>query len=327
MISRVADACFWFGRYIERAETTARLLYITRHLALDAELPPEQCWYPVVVVSGEEAAFRAQYPTLDADMGDSVEHHLTWEEQNFSSIVRAIGAARENARSIREVISLEVWEATNELYLWLQSLEARALYDSQRYAFYKHIRSGCRLIAGLLRSTMLHEAPLNFIWLGMLLERAGWTARVLDVHHHVLTRHEAEADVTQAALWLAVLRACSGMEPFLKRHGTAITRDAVASFLLFDGAFPKSVIYCVREARTRFAVIRPPGEPDLPGRLAMARLAALDGWLTTEARRGEGYQVHRHCTHVVNELAAIGSGIGEELFGYAPTVSLGEQTQ
>lgn len=326
MISRVADACFWLGRYMERAETTARLLYITRHLALDAELNARQCWFPIVIVSGEELAFTEKYGEAGDDIGDAVEHHLTWEEENYSSIVRSVGAARENARSIREVLSLEVWEAINELYLWLHSEDARAEYDAMRYGFYKRIRSGCRLVAGLLRSTMLHEAPLNFIWLGMLLERGGQTARVLDVHHHALSQHDDAHAITEAALWLAVLRACSGMEPFLKRHRSSITGDAVASFLLFDVAFPKSVLYCIRESRGRFAVIRPPGEPDLPGRNAMARLAALDGWMTAASRRVEGHDVHGSCIHIVNELAKICAAMGAELFNYGP-MPVGDSAQ
>jgi uncharacterized alpha-E superfamily protein len=318
MISRVADACFWLGRYLERSEATARLLYITRHLALDAELDPAQCWLPVTVVTGEADAFAARHPVPPADVGDAVEQHLTWEPTTASAIAQSVAAARENARSIREVISLEVWEAVNELYLWIGSDEARATYATTRHAFYKHVRAGCRLTAGLLRSTMLHEAPLNFIWLGMLLERGGWTARVLDVQHHVLRARPGAPELTEAALWLGVLRACSGMEPFLKRHRGTITGDAVAQFLLFDATFPTSVTYCVREARGRFAVIRPPGEPDLPGRATMARLAALDGWLTQAARHAVVHDPHPLCTHIVGELAAIGSGLGAELFGSGP---------
>ncbi|MCU0649432.1 MAG: alpha-E domain-containing protein [Gemmatimonadaceae bacterium] len=274
----------------------------------------------MVIVSGEEAAFAARHGDGGEDVGHLVEQHLTWETSNLSSIRRTVTAARENARSIREVISLEVWEAINELYLWLGSDDAHDAYITTRYAFYKRIRSGVRLVAGLLRSTMLHEAPLNFIWLGMLLERGGQTARVLDVHHHVLTERERTHEVAEAALWLAVLRACSGMEPFLKRRHGAITGDAVTAFLLFDVAFPQSVIYCVREARRRFAVIRPPGEPDLPGFATMTRLSMLDGWITSSAPTRAAANVHAYCTHVVQELQAICAGLGAELFGYAPVV-------
>jgi uncharacterized alpha-E superfamily protein len=317
MISRVADACFWLGRYLERAEATARLLYVTRHLSLDAELEPAQCWWPVVIVCGEEPHFVEQFGGLVSNegAGEQVELYMTWDEANFSSIRSSVHAARENARSIREVISLEVWESLNELYLWLGSDAARAEYEGARYSFYRHIRQYCQLTTGLMRSTMLHDLPLNFIWLGMLLERGGQTARVVDVHHHALTTRERTREVFEAALWLSLLRACSGMEPFLKRHRSRVTGDAVATFLIFEPLFPKSIAYSVHEAWTRFTVIRPPEEPSLPGGETLVRLAALDRWVNERSADGTLGDVHALCTHVVDEIAAICTGLSRELFG------------
>ncbi len=102
MISRVADHCFWLGRYVERAESTARLLQVTRSLAFDAELPPLHCWRPLVIVSG-------QYPELSAKMGadaagngEAVQRYMTWAPENPVSIRNSIRAAREGgARSAR----------------------------------------------------------------------------------------------------------------------------------------------------------------------------------------------------------------------------------
>jgi uncharacterized alpha-E superfamily protein len=319
MISRVADCCFWFGRYLERTEATARLLHITRNLSLDGALAPRQCWMPVVIVSGEESGFVAKYGADVSDdvVGQRVEQYMTWDPDNFVSIQASVAAARENARSIREVLSLEVWEAVNEMYLWLGSDVARAEYHNARYSFYKRLRQGCQLITGLLRSTMLHELPLNFIWLGMLLERGSQTARVVDVHHHVLTARERTHQVVETALWLSLLRACSAYEPFTKRNRGRVTGDAVAGFLIFEPLFPKSIAYSVHEARCRFAVIRPPEQTDLPGGLTQARLQALDRWVSERAEQGTGGDIHELLTHVVDEIAAICTGLGRELFGQA----------
>ena len=191
MISRVADHCFWFGRYVERAESTARLLATTHNLALDAELDPEACWRPVVVVAGEEERYGGAYGD-----GDRVESFLCWDEDNGVSIRRSVAGARWNARSIREVVSLEAWETINELHLWLGSEAARAQWAGHRHDFYRQVRSSTQLCLGLLRSTMLHDTVLDFMWLGVLLERVGQTARLLDVHHHAFGDSQSEVSRT-----------------------------------------------------------------------------------------------------------------------------------
>ena len=239
MISRVADHCFWLGRYLERTEATARLLSVTRNLSLDGNLTPMQCWLPVLIVSGEEPRFVARFGAEEAGRGEAVERDMTWSDENPASLRRSIGAARENARSIREVISLEVWEAINELYLWMNGRGGQGEYGFERHDFYRHIRLSSQLVSGLLRSTMLHEPPLNFIRLGKLLERASQTARVVDVHHHALTLVERSHQVVETALWLSLLRVCSGFEPFMKKSQGRVTGDAVADFLVFEPRFPK----------------------------------------------------------------------------------------
>jgi len=333
MISRVAESCFWFGRYLERVEATTRLLYVTRHLSMDAELPARQCWLPVIIVIGEEPKFidRTTEHRAHATSGEQVERYMTWDQDNLSSIRNCVGAARENARSIREVISLEVWEAVNELYLWLSSAEARAEYDGNRYSFYRRIRYWCQLSAGLMRSTMLHDLPLNFIWLGTLLERAGQTARVVDVQHHALTLRELtlreqNQEVIETALWLSLLRACSGMEPFMKRNRGPVSGDAVASFLSFEAVFPKSIAYCIQEARSRFEVIRPPLEQSLPGEVIHRQLCELDEWMRAQAADPEAMDVHSRLTHVVDAVAQICEGLGQELF-WQKGISDEEQSQ
>ena len=124
MIARAADQCFWFGRYVERTESTARVLQVTGTLALDAELPPRRCWHPVVIVSGQEADYVARFGPLALGDAEVVQRYLALDAENPVSLRRSIAAARENARSIREVISLDVWQVINELHVLLLSDEA-----------------------------------------------------------------------------------------------------------------------------------------------------------------------------------------------------------
>lgn len=328
MISRVADHCFWFGRYIERAEATSRMLAATVSLALDAELPPSQVWGPVVVVSGEESRFRVRIghsedrPDDDHPAwgdGELVQRFMVWDEDSGVSLARSIQGMRWNARSIREVLSHEAWEAVNELHLWMQGDVAPATYAQHREAFYQHIRRGTQLALGLLRSTMLHDEPLDFVWLGVLLERVNQTARMLDVHHHAFTQMSRRHEVVETALWLSLLRALSGSEAYLKRAAGRISSEGVARFLVSEPAFPRSIAYCVHSAYSRLCDIRPPEAHDLPGGVALERLRVLDTWVG--ARRAEslaGAGVHDLLTHVVDEVHEICETLGRELLGAAP---------
>ncbi len=326
MISRVADHCFWFGRYVERSEALARMLAATGSLALDAELPPAQVWRPIVVVSGEEAEF-AKRIAKDDDAhpawgdGEVVQRFMVWDEDNGVSLTRAVTGARWNARSIREVLSGETWEAVNELHLWIQSDLAQAMFTNQRETFYQHVRRATQLTLGLLRSTMLHDEPLDFVWLGVLLERLNQTARMLDVHHHAFTviampQATTGSAIVETALWLSLLRGLSGSEGYLKRAAGRVSSEGVARFLISEPAFPRSIAYCVHSAYQRLCEIRPPDRHELPGGAALEQLRVLDAWVA--ARKSEpvtGAAVHDLLTHVVDEVHEICGTLGRELLG------------
>ncbi|WP_437965957.1 alpha-E domain-containing protein [Sorangium sp. So ce260] len=334
MISRVADHCFWFGRYLERTESVARILAVTQNLALDAELAPQQCWLPVIIVAGQKGHFAAEHGEDAAADGELVQRYMSFDEDNPTSLRSSSSAARFNARSIREVVSLEAWETANELHLWMNSEEALEEFRSSRYAFYRRVRQLTQLCLGLTQSTMLHDTPLDFIWLGVLLERVGQTARTLDVQHHALTNLEQPAPdrsgqaqgsvprrhrVVETALWLSLLRVCSGFEPFMKLNQGQVNPQAVAQFLLFEPRFPRSIRHCVHAAFARLCEIRPPDSATLPGGESLERLHLLHQWVADRASEAfDPLSVHAALTHVVDETATICDGIGRELLGYGP---------
>ena len=278
MIARVADHCFWLGRHIERTESTARVLHVTGALALDAELPSVRCWHPVIIVAGQERDFVKRYGAGALGDAEIVQRYLVSDDDNPVSLRRSVESARENARSIREVVSLEVWQTVNELHVFLGSDEAEAMYLHDRDALYVRVQAATQLALGLLRSTMLHDAPLDYIWLGVLLERVSQTARLLDVEHHALLA-EVPHPILETALWLSLLRACSGSEAVMKRNHGKVTGAAVAAFLILEPRFPRSVMYCARSARERLAAICGGDGDGLLGSRALARLAALEHWL------------------------------------------------
>jgi uncharacterized alpha-E superfamily protein len=176
---------------------------------------------------------------------------------------------------------------------------------------------------------MLHDTPLDFIWLGVMLERVGQTARVLDVHHHAFTNLPRRQEVIETALWLSLLRACSGYEPFMKRNQGKVNGDAVARFLIFERDFPRSLRFCLDRASELWSNIRPDDQPGLPGAATAARLGALAAWLrerSTGAVLHNG-EIHALLTHVVDETAAVCIGLSGELFGYGPSVETMRQSQ
>jgi uncharacterized alpha-E superfamily protein len=335
MISRVADHCFWLGRYLERAESTARLLQVTAALALDAELTPEQCWTPIIITAGEQWRFPVLYGDQAMGQGEEVQRYLTFDARVPVSLVRSVGAARENARSIREVISLEAWEALNALHLYVQGPRARADYDEERDKFFKKVRKEVQLCVSLLRASMLHDHPLHFVWLGVHLERVGQTARILDVHHHAFlhsTPAREDTQVVQVSLWLSLLKACYGFEAFMKSHRGAVTAHAVASFLIFEGRFPRSVRHGLREAHEMVDALRPPSVQ--VGKLKTAALLGqLEAWLEERhVKNGlDADAVHQLLTRVVDEAQALCDLVQEELIhassGPAVTASASSQRQ
>lgn len=322
MISRVADHCFWFGRYLERAESAARVLNVTRELALDGDFKPRQCWQPLLIVCGEEPAFNRRFGATMAADGEAVQEYLAWDEQNLSSLRRIVGAGRENARAMRDLLPLEVWEICNELYLWLGSDSSRGAFAGERHDFYRVIRHQVQLMLGLMRGAMLHDGPLDFIWLGVMLERLGQTARMLDMHHHILhsltpaQSHQA----VETALWLSLMRACSAHEPFLRQYQGRVSAQAAATFLILESRFPRSVRYCAHVSYERLCDIRSPSERDLPGQRSLERLHALDEWIAqVHPSRLATPEIHTILTHVVDEVAASSNLIQQEFLGGLPT--------
>ena len=329
MISRVADHCFWFGRYVERAEATARMLDATLRLSLDGELSAEHIWRPLIVVAGEEQRYTAAVDRpsdkLWADR-DVVARYLTWNRDCGTALINSVHSARWNAQAIRDVLSSEVWEATNDLYLYARDPATEQQWRQAPTAVYQQVRNKTQLTLGLLRSTMLHDEAMDFMWLGVLLERVSQTARLLDVHHHTLVHVDGDSPVIKTAVWSALLQSLSGTEAFMKRNAGRVTADGVAGFLIFEAQFPRSVAYCISSALSRLSEIRPPHEEHLPGGASLMRLSALNAWLNAQHRLAmPDIDVHALLTRVVEAVHAICDDLAAELLGAGAVSDLTEQ--
>jgi uncharacterized alpha-E superfamily protein len=174
---------------------------------------------------------------------------------------------------------------------------------------------------------MLHDEPMDFLWLGVQLERIGQTARILDMHHHILGAADAPQTLLQTALWLSLLRACSGFEAFMRREQGRVSREAAVSFLLFEARFPRSLRYCVRSALAlsrRLDDVNPGGKGAVTA--ARIRLDALDRWLDTQEAKDIPLTVHALLTHVVDEASAACQELQAGVEG-ATTVAVRSQKQ
>jgi uncharacterized alpha-E superfamily protein len=246
---------------------------------------------------------------------ESVQDYLTWETSNLASIACSIAAARENARNIREVISAEAWERINFYYLWMQSAQARTLYNIDRSAFYSRIKRINQLIMGISEGTMSHGEAWEFFQLGKYLERSCQTARILDVKYHILlpTPEQIGTPVDNAH-WVAILMSCSGYEPFHKQRPGADPGLAVADFLIFDSIFPRSVRFCLAKCRAAAYAIsgRPPGlasneaEHALDGLVDWLNLIRIDDFVEAG--------LHEALTSVINRIHGIGEAIHRTYF-------------
>jgi uncharacterized alpha-E superfamily protein len=313
LISRVADSCFWLTRYLERVDTWSRLLDITSSFSLDVDLEGAGRWRPLVIVVGQEEDFLERYGDDEIENGELVQDYLVWDDEHPFSLYSSARAARENARTIREVMSVEVWEAVNESWLWLNSASARRLFERERGAFYERLSSQCMMFHGICYSTMLHEDPFTFMKLGRAIERVGLTARILDVRHHALEEHaEREESPADAAQWLAILRSCSASEPFFKRATNVLSGLAVAQFMLFDRTFPRSVLHNLDRARGLLLRLRESDGPD----------HASPSWEALERLRGSLLQMdiedvlklglHETLTWIVDDTARLCDAIRDE---------------
>lgn len=238
MLSRAADAAYWMCRYVERAESTASLLDVNLQLVLDLPSGLTEDWAPLLWTLGSEPLYREHFgePRREAALS-----FLLFDAENLSSILSCLHAARENARSIREHISPEMWEGLNRAYLGVRA--ASALELTAPHELFAGIRTLSHLFAGDMDAMMSHGEGWHFGRIGRFLERADQTSRILGFPPPA---SEVGAAVP-AAHWTAVLAAAGAFEMYRRRHGT-ILPDRVADFLILDRELPRSIRHAVGEA-------------------------------------------------------------------------------
>ena len=242
MLSRVAESLLWMGRYVERAENTARILDVNFRLGLDTGAEADDdAWAPLVsLVPQTWALFEDRYEAISPER---VCHFLTFDSDNPESILSSVTTARENARSCRESISSEMWEVLNTLYLTITDADATHAWTTSPQAFYRQVLDGSQHMQGTTDATLPRDDGWYLIQVGKFLERADSATRILDAKRKLLVPPE-DTPVDTMNL-VALLRSCSAYEAYRRQPAARIDPRGVARFLLLDRYFPRSVRFCI----------------------------------------------------------------------------------
>jgi len=239
MLSRIAESLFWIGRYIERADGTARLLDV--HLQLLLEDP----WVD------EDTACRSLMKVIgsNAEHGEPLNRQtlltlLAVDRTDPSSIASALGSARENARRVREIVSTELWECLNTT----RSRMPRKVSPDRAHDFFGWVRERSALAVGIVESSTSRDEAWIFFTLGRSLERIDMTARLL-----------ATSELTAASgpSWTTILRSCGAYEAYLRTYRGVPSATSAAEFLLLDRIFPRSVTFAIARAEKCLADLAP----------------------------------------------------------------------
>jgi uncharacterized alpha-E superfamily protein len=256
MLSRIAEGLFWIGRYVERAEDTARILDVHIHHLLEAPATSEaELCQSLLAIMGlaDPGPHPGRAVTTTARQATG---RLAFDRTNPSSIVSSLISARGNALSVSEAISSEMWEALNVTYHALPSQLEMGQWATP-YAFFRFVRERAAIVAGLTDSTMSRDDAWRFLVLGRSLERVDMLARLLATE---------VAGGGPAADWVILLRSCSAHEAFLRTYRREPDPLLAAEFLLLDRLFPRSVFCALSAAEERLAELDPvsgrAGTPD-----------------------------------------------------------------
>jgi uncharacterized alpha-E superfamily protein len=316
MLARVAESIYWMSRYVERAENVARFIEVNLNLMLDLPFGAAQQWQPLVATTGDAAEFAKRYATASQH---NVIEFLMFDQENVNSIRSSLRAARDNARSVREVISSDMWEQLNEFYLRVNAAAADPRSRNDPQDLLRSVRRSGHLFTGVTDATMTHNEGWNFCRLGRMLERADKTSRILDVKYFLLLPAASDVGTTSDDIqWAAVLRSASAFEMYRKSHGR-ILPDRIVEFLLLEKEFPRAIYYCLAHARSSLHAIS--GTPTAmfrhPVERVLGELCSELAYAKVETIITAG--LHQYLDRLQTKMNDVGTGIAAAFFATRTT--------
>ncbi|MBS0263245.1 MAG: alpha-E domain-containing protein [Planctomycetes bacterium] len=322
MLSRVANSVYWMNRYSERAENVARFLDVNINLTLDLGDTMKEQWGPLVDTTGDRPAFEKKY---GAPTRENVWEFLTFDLDNPNSIVSCLRAARENARSIREIIPTEMWEELNKSYWMVRGADTASALDKP-HDFLGQIKISSQLLIGMTDSAMSRGEAWHFAHLGRLLERADKTSRILDVKYFILLPSTSEVGTPLDLIqWSALLKSASAFQMYHRSRGR-ISPSQVADFLILDREFPRAMHFCLIHAENSIHTITgsPVGQGNTPAEQQISLLGSQFDFAYIQDIIEEG--LHEFGDRFQTRLNAVDDAVFQTFFAARP-VELVEQGQ
>jgi uncharacterized alpha-E superfamily protein len=246
MLARAAENLYWMARYLERAENTARLINSTTDVLLDLPHGATLGWDTLIKAVGLDKSFGKLYTQANED---SIMRFMIEDEHNPSSILSCVKYARENTRTLRELLPEELWERINSLYLYLREQAHQATSSRRdRYVVLHDVIAQRHAIVGLISGVMAHDLAYQFIRIGRNIERADMTTRILDIHFAVSLPEDMPLyEVSVERLWMSTLKALSAYQTYRRLKAVHVKSTDVIDFLINDERFPRSLKYCLNE--------------------------------------------------------------------------------
>jgi uncharacterized alpha-E superfamily protein len=313
MLSRTADHLFWMARYMERAENTARMLdvnYQTALLPQSADMA-QRGWQGLLSISELTQSFSQKYKEATAR---NVMEFMVRDENNSSSILACVRAARENARAVRGALTTEVWETQNQTWLEFNRLLKEGAFERDPGTFFEWVKFRSHLSRGVTVGTMLQDEALHFLRIGTFLERADNTARLLDVKFHALAgdyfgaNNVKEIHEVDFYHWSAILRSVSGFEIYRKVYRNVIRPELVAELLILRPDMPRSLAACMNEVVANLNYVANQGSGDTLRRAGRLRSDLQYGRIDEILATG----LHAYLTQFLDRVNDLGAGISRD---------------
>lgn len=321
MLSRTADNLFWMCRYTERAENTARMLDVNLQMSLlpqDAQTR-EGSWNAVLRISELQRLYHAKHDVVSPQ---DVLQYMVRDAENPSSIYSCMRAARENARAVRGSLTTEVWETYNTTWLELLKHLHTGLLERNPGEFFEWVKFRSHLARGVTIGTMLEDEALYFLRIGMHLERADNTARMLDVKFHERDgngtpqqqqdgRGEGNAPgalQSEFYRWSALLSSVSGLEIYRKVYRDVITPDRVAELLILHPDMPRSLLAAMRAVSEDLARVSNQRSTETQRRAGMLCAELQFGRVEDILRSG----LHQYLEHFLDRINDLGNRISQD---------------
>jgi len=275
MLSSVAERVYWLGRYLERVENSARLINVYSSMLLDLPSGTQIGWGMLVDITGCTEEYEQAHDTMEEKQ---VLRFLIADKSNPASVMSCVTTMRENARTTREVIPAEAWELINNLYLYMKDNVGKVAARRTRHQTLETAVGECQRIIGLLTGSMSRNNVYAFIQLGLKLERADMTSRMVDVGSISLlpvfsrnTSNRLFLEPYENVVWMNVLRCLGGYQAYRQEVKNHVRGEDVVTFLLQDEEFPRAIGYCLHDLEVRLEQL--PGHADV--QTAVARVKKI----------------------------------------------------